>query len=299
MSATTDCLKPIDHTKNYYVHPHIQPLFGVTKICNKGICWLKNKSLPIAIAILTPRKGYEEIFESELAPLKAIKSLDRKHEFTAQLISIRKNQVFCEAGMCDLGDFLEEEAPFPKHYYHKKILGQFAYQILSIGNFLHQHNYIHRDVKPHNFIIVNGSVKIIDFATLADSESKKAYEVAGTDHYFAPELHREILAGTKLNFLNFLPVNEECWRFGIVVNQVLSRAEIIPNICFSWTNNAFYLQLLEMPNHSAHAARLRKIEDAFSKLNIIDPLGLIQLDPLRRSCILQARMKLEALINLN
>ncbi|CAE7652805.1 MKK1, partial [Symbiodinium microadriaticum] len=73
------------------------------------------------------------------------------------------------------------------------VLANIAAQTLEGLHFLHQHQHIHRDMKPANVLInLDGSVKVSDFGILrrVDPEVDREHQVAtfiGTTAYMAPE----------------------------------------------------------------------------------------------------------------
>jgi serine/threonine-protein kinase len=64
-------------------------------------------------------------------------------------------------------------------------------QILLALQFAHEHNVIHRDIKPHNIIVNNrGQVKVTDFGIARAGTSAKMTEtgsILGTAQYLSPE----------------------------------------------------------------------------------------------------------------
>lgn len=74
-------------------------------------------------------------------------------------------------------------------------------QMLTAVNVIHQHNIVHSDLKPANFLFVKGALKLIDFG-IAQTMSAEATSVlresqVGTINYIAPEALKDVGGGTK------------------------------------------------------------------------------------------------------
>lgn len=67
-------------------------------------------------------------------------------------------------------------------------------QLTSALFYAHQHNIVHRDVKPHNiFLLSDGTIKLGDFG-IAESDDvvnlNNVSEIVGSVHYLAPEISK-------------------------------------------------------------------------------------------------------------
>ncbi|XP_062563644.1 dual specificity protein kinase Ttk isoform X2 [Armigeres subalbatus] len=99
------------------------------------------------------------------------------------------NQLFLvmEKGDCDLHKILQN--------YRKDIplytLMQVWYQMVQCVHYIHEHGVIHLDLKPANFLMVKGRLKLIDFGIASniafDSTSIMKFSQAGTFNYISPE----------------------------------------------------------------------------------------------------------------
>uniref|UniRef100_A0A1Q3F1G2 Putative dual-specificity mitotic checkpoint protein kinase n=1 Tax=Culex tarsalis TaxID=7177 RepID=A0A1Q3F1G2_CULTA len=92
-----------------------------------------------------------------------------------------------EKGDCDLHKILQN--------YRKDIplytLMQVWYQMVQCVHYIHEHGVIHLDLKPANFLMVKGRLKLIDFGIASniafDSTSIMKFSQAGTFNYISPE----------------------------------------------------------------------------------------------------------------
>lgn len=70
-------------------------------------------------------------------------------------------------------------------------LMQFWHEMLQAVHYIHQNGVIHSDLKPANFLMVNGRLKLIDFGIASnistDSTSIIKHSQAGTFNYISPE----------------------------------------------------------------------------------------------------------------
>lgn len=67
----------------------------------------------------------------------------------------------------------------------------FWYQMLKCVEYIHKCGVIHCDIKPANFLMINGKLKLIDFGIASnislDSTSIIKHTQAGTYNYISPE----------------------------------------------------------------------------------------------------------------
>uniref|UniRef100_A0A1B0A8N3 Protein kinase domain-containing protein n=1 Tax=Glossina pallidipes TaxID=7398 RepID=A0A1B0A8N3_GLOPL len=92
-----------------------------------------------------------------------------------------------EKGDSDLNKILQSYSTDLPLY----ILTNFLYQMLQAVDYIHQNGVIHSDLKPANFLMINGRLKLIDFGIASniavDSTSIIKFSQAGTFNYISPE----------------------------------------------------------------------------------------------------------------
>ncbi len=91
----------------------------------------------------------------------------------------------------------------------------FAMQIAKALEHAHSRNIIHRDIKPHNIMILkDGSVKVADFgiARVASAQNTLTKEALGSVHYISPEQAR----GSRVD------ARSDIYSLGVVMYQMLT-----------------------------------------------------------------------------
>lgn len=91
----------------------------------------------------------------------------------------------------------------------------FAMQIAKALEHAHSRNIIHRDIKPHNIMILkDGSVKVADFgiAQIASAQNTLTKEALGSVHYISPEQAK----GARVD------ARSDIYSLGVVMYQMLT-----------------------------------------------------------------------------
>lgn len=121
-----------------------------------------------------------------LAKLQGNKSIVNLYDY--QLLQ-KESKLFMvmEKGDKDLHKILESyKQDIPLYE-----LVTYIYQILESVHYIHINGVIHSDLKPANFLMVNGRLKLIDFGIASnisvDSTSIIKFSQAGTINYISPE----------------------------------------------------------------------------------------------------------------
>ena len=71
-------------------------------------------------------------------------------------------------------------------------VAQVVFQMLSALRFLHQHELVHRDIKPPNILVVGPICKLADLGLLDHCSVVLREKVAGTEGYLPPEVYRKL-----------------------------------------------------------------------------------------------------------
>lgn len=106
---------------------------------------------------------------------------------------------------------IQEEGPLPPDE-----AARIAIEILDALAHAHQHNIVHRDIKPHNILLTReGRVKVTDFgiarAVSTDTVTNTG-SIMGSAHYFSPEMARGQNAGVK----------SDLYSLGVVLYEMLT-----------------------------------------------------------------------------
>jgi len=88
-------------------------------------------------------------------------------------------------------------------------------ELCEILDFLHDHNFVHLDIRPTNIRFVNRSIKLLDYNSARHLKNKKAggvVDVIGDTEFCAPEM---------LSFDNVLPASD-MWSVAVIMYIMLS-----------------------------------------------------------------------------
>ena len=86
-------------------------------------------------------------------------------------------------------------------------------QLLEAFKFLYKNNIMHRDLKPDNILLHNGSIKLADFGfcKALSNKNEPIQTMLGSPIYMAPE----VLRG------QIYTIKADIWSLGIVFYQML------------------------------------------------------------------------------
>ena len=174
------------------------------------VCLVKNKknNFNYAIKVISIKqiKG-ENIWEN--IELEKNILLQIEHPFIVKLVKTLKDENYVYFLMeyvngKDLYDLIRDIGKLDK--YETQF---YAASMMLVIDYLHNNNFIYRDIKPENVMVCeNGFIKLIDFGT-AKQVTDRNFTVTGTPHYMAPE----IINGEGYSF------QVDIWSIGICIYE--------------------------------------------------------------------------------
>ena len=139
--------------------------------------------------------------------------------------------ILMERGECDLSHILsklekdERLTPSKIRFYWE--------QMLEAVQAVHEHHLVHADIKPQNFILVQGQLKLIDFGFAAKvPEGEDSLErdfVGGTKEYFSPEaMSHYVITEGKIDMMEMkrrdrrikIGFKSDVWALGVILFQL-------------------------------------------------------------------------------
>ena len=100
-------------------------------------------------------------------------------------------------------------------------------QMLEAVQEVHSHGILHADIKPANFLLVSGELKIIDFGLSSDmqpgTESVVRQFIGGTREYMSPEIYSSFYAQVYSNSSGGILVTtkSDIWALGVILYQAV------------------------------------------------------------------------------
>lgn len=140
-------------------------------------------------------------------------------------------------------------------------LVDYFYQMLKAVHFIHKNGVIHSDLKPANFLMINGRLKLIDFGIAShleeDATSMFKYSQAGTLNYISPEALIDISTDKENNGQPKIKISfkSDVWSLGCILYLLLYKKtpfSDIKNMLCKYnviSNPATVIEYKELPSH--------------------------------------------------
>lgn len=164
------------------------------------------------------RKGYEQEIEY-LRKLQDSNRVIKMYDF-----EYRENEllIVLEHGDIDLSKYLSNEAKL-KRLSPLKIKFYWAQMLEAVAD-IHKYGIVHSDLKPANFLLVEGNLKLIDFgiATSVPEDKTSTFRdtQVGTLNYMSPEAITQMSADSKQPCFK-VGVKSDVWSLGCILYNLV------------------------------------------------------------------------------
>lgn len=163
-------------------------------------------------------------YTNEIELLRRLRGHDRIIQLIDHQITFSQNNrpkmlmMVMECGEIDFAALLEEQRGKPLNM---NFVGMYWEQMLEAVHAVHAQNVVHTDLKPANFVLVKGRLKIIDFgiakAIANDTVNIQRDQQIGTVNYMSPE------AIQRMNNQEVLKLSypSDVWSLGCILYQMI------------------------------------------------------------------------------
>ncbi|XP_056458952.1 dual specificity protein kinase Ttk [Gadus chalcogrammus] len=219
-----------------------------------------------------------------------IEHLMRLQQFSDQIIKLYDYEItdryiymLMECGNLDLNTWLrnrKQVLPLERKFYWKNML--------EAVHTIHNHGIIHSDLKPANFVIVNASLKLIDFG-IANSIQPDVTSImkdsqVGTLNYMPPEAIKDTSSQPGKASSKISPKGD-VWSLGCILYCMTYRRTPFQSI----TNQIAKLQAIIDPSHKIEFPDIaeRDLQDVLKRCLVRNPRERISIAELLEHAYLQ------------
>ncbi|KAH8820420.1 kinase-like domain-containing protein [Xylogone sp. PMI_703] len=133
-------------------------------------------------------------FKGEIDLLKKLESVERVIRLYDYELNEEKGtlSVLMEMGELDMNKILELRLKSENAKFDPSFVRHYWKEMLECLQAVHAHDIVHSDLKPHNFVLVQGRLKLIDFGIANAIKTDETVNVhretqVGTPNYMSPE----------------------------------------------------------------------------------------------------------------
>ncbi|KHJ30336.1 putative checkpoint protein [Erysiphe necator] len=133
-------------------------------------------------------------FKGEIDLLKRLEGVDRVIRLYDYELNESKGSlsVLMELGELDMNKILEVRLKSDNSKFDPSFVRHYWKEMLECLQAIHAHDVVHSDLKPHNFVLVQGQLKLIDFGIANAIQTDETVNVhretqIGTPNYMSPE----------------------------------------------------------------------------------------------------------------
>ncbi|ODV91118.1 hypothetical protein CANCADRAFT_57461 [Tortispora caseinolytica NRRL Y-17796] len=163
-----------------------------------------------------------EAFKGEVRLLRELRTVSRVVKLVDFEISRSAINVVMECGDTDMNTLLASRLDKPLNV---NFVRYYAHEMLECVSAIHEAGIVHSDLKPANFVLVKGVLKLIDFG-IADIVPDDTVNLSrdsrlGTPNYMAPEMLSAAtpIDGSAARFKHGRPA--DVWSCGCIIYQMI------------------------------------------------------------------------------
>ncbi|KAI6219499.1 Protein kinase domain-containing protein [Aphelenchoides fujianensis] len=172
----------------------------------------------VALKIVDVTKADREmvkIFKNEIKFLRMLQ--DDAHVIKMYDSQVTENSIYVvmELGETNFKDFIKNRTAQRRH--DAETICFYWREMVKCVSVIHSKNIVHADLKPANFVLVGGSIKLIDFGIAAqiaaDEQAVCRKHVQGTLNYISPEAVECRPGGKGFE----IPLKSDVWSLGCIL----------------------------------------------------------------------------------